>query len=633
MTTKAQGDEEIRESERLFRTMTDSAPVMLWMSGPDALCTFFNEPWLKFRGRTMEQELGNGWTEGVHPDDLRRCLDTYLAAFSRRENFRMEYRLRRADGEYRWILDTGVPRFDENGSFAGYVGSCIDVTDLKRAAEERAELIREQAARVQAEAAEVKFRGLLEAAPSSIVISNRDGTIVLVNAETEHVFGYSRDELVGRSLDSLLPHHFWQQYVRPVLGSDLSQWRIAPNAATELRGRRKNGSELPIEISVSPLRTPEETLVICVIHDITERKHAEEELDAERRWLQAIIQHSPTGIIVLAGSHGEQVFANPRAEELFGRLLPTEGLTTGEYVPQLALPNGTPISYEETAGYRALRGEAVAEQEVLIHHADGRIANVLLDASAIRDAHGTIIGAVVVLEEITRIRELERLREEWTSLVAHDLRQPVTVIAGYADQLRRLFDRHASPADLDRSLAHIRAAVANLNRMIADLLDASRIEARRLTLEVQTVDLPTLVQAVIDRTAPVARGRSVRLVVRGPIPSLEIDPGRIEQVLDNLISNADKYGYPRSEILIEIEQRDRDVQVSVTNRGDGIPPEELPHVFTRFYRTREAQAGPVKGLGLGLYVSKGLVEAHGGRIWAESTPGRTTTFHFSLPVP
>lgn len=128
--------EALAESEERFRNMADTAPIMMWTSGPDKLCTFFNKVWLDFTGRSMEQELGNGWSEGVHPDDLVRCVSTYAASFDARDSFRMEYRLRRADGEYRWVLDDGVPRFATGGVFVGYIGSCIDISNLKRAHEE-----------------------------------------------------------------------------------------------------------------------------------------------------------------------------------------------------------------------------------------------------------------------------------------------------------------------------------------------------------------------------------------------------------------------------------------------------------------------------------------------------------------
>ena len=124
-----------RESESRFMLVAKTAPVMIWMSGIDKLCTYFSEPWLEFTGRSLEAEMGNGWTDGIHPDDIKECLATYVDSFDRRVPFQMQYRFRRHDGEYRWVFDTGVPRLDEEGTFVGYIGSCVDITDRKRAEE------------------------------------------------------------------------------------------------------------------------------------------------------------------------------------------------------------------------------------------------------------------------------------------------------------------------------------------------------------------------------------------------------------------------------------------------------------------------------------------------------------------
>jgi two-component system, sensor histidine kinase and response regulator len=136
LTERKRTEEAVRESEARFRTMADSAPVLIWMSGTDGLCTFFNQGWLNFTGRTLEQELGNGWRDDVHPDDRQRCRESYYAAFGAREDFASEYRLRRADGEYRWVLDQGTPRFTAEGGFAGYIGAAADVTERRQAEEE-----------------------------------------------------------------------------------------------------------------------------------------------------------------------------------------------------------------------------------------------------------------------------------------------------------------------------------------------------------------------------------------------------------------------------------------------------------------------------------------------------------------
>jgi PAS domain S-box-containing protein len=141
---------QLHESDMRFRIMADTAPVLLWMAGSDAECMFFNQPWLAFTGRTLDMELGSGWAEGVHPEDFARCMDHYLAAFVARRPFRMEYRLRRADRQYRWLLDTGVPRYLATGEFAGYIGSCIDITESRLAHDDLDRRVRERTAELEA---------------------------------------------------------------------------------------------------------------------------------------------------------------------------------------------------------------------------------------------------------------------------------------------------------------------------------------------------------------------------------------------------------------------------------------------------------------------------------------------------
>ena len=154
ISERKRGEMALRESEARFRTMADTAPVLIWISDTTKLCTWFNKPWLDFTGRTMEQEIGNGWAEGVHQEDFERCLSIYSTSFDSRQPFTMEYRLRRHDGDYRWFLDNGIPRFSETHEFVGYIGTCIDITERKRAEKEFQTLNEELERRVVARTAE-----------------------------------------------------------------------------------------------------------------------------------------------------------------------------------------------------------------------------------------------------------------------------------------------------------------------------------------------------------------------------------------------------------------------------------------------------------------------------------------------
>ena len=259
---------ELRENEERFRLMADASPMMVWRAGVDARCNFLNKQWLEFSGRTLEQQLGEGWSEGVHPDDLAQCLETYRAAFAARKPFQMEYRLRRADGEYRWVLDAGAPDFQSGGRFAGYVGSCIDVTERKQAGE---------ALRLSEE----RFRMVVEAAPSAMLMVGEDGRITLANAQAEQVFGYPRSELLGMEVERLMPARLRAAH-RSLRDGFFADPRARTMGGRQLLGLRKDGSEFPVEVGLSPIRGREGLFVLSAVVDITERVKAEMEARQQR---------------------------------------------------------------------------------------------------------------------------------------------------------------------------------------------------------------------------------------------------------------------------------------------------------------------------------------------------------------
>jgi len=265
VTLQKQVQDALRESEARFRTMADTAPVMIWMSGTDKLCTFFNKGWLDFTGRRLEQELGNGWAEGVHREDFERCFEVYVNSFDARVPFTMEYRLRRGDGEYRWVLDNGAPRFASDGTFLGYIGSCIDITERKQAQD--------------------RFRLVVEASPNGIVLVDAQGHIMLVNTCVERLFGYGREELIGQGIEVLVPERFRGEHPAHRAGFHAATAARAMGAGRELFARRKDGTEFPVEIGISPIQSPEGTLVLSAIVDVSARKQAEAEARRHREEL------------------------------------------------------------------------------------------------------------------------------------------------------------------------------------------------------------------------------------------------------------------------------------------------------------------------------------------------------------
>jgi signal transduction histidine kinase len=277
---------------------------------------------------------------------------------------------------------------------------------------------------------------------------------------------------------------------------------------------------------------------------------------------------------------------------------------------------------------RALRGERGVREEFLMRHGKGTPTPFALRAGPIVGPDGSVLAAVAAFEDITAARELERLREEWSGVVAHDLRQPLGTISLSAQMLAHATDE----AKLLKYADQIHAAAQRLHRMVGDLMDLSRLDAHRLELVRQRVDVPVLVSAVAERMALQAPDRAFDVRVPGPGPDVEADPDRIAQVMENLLTNAVKYGKGGTPIITSVSWGDGDVAVAVTNEGRPLTAEELSRIFERFHRTASAKLEGIQGVGLGLYITRSLVEAHGGRITAESTPAGVTTFRFTLPV-
>jgi PAS domain S-box-containing protein len=265
ITDRRRHEAALQESESRFRRLADSVPVLIWMSGPDKAGVYFNKTWLDFTGRPLERELGDGWIELVHPDDLP-ALGACATAFAARQPFQTDFRLRRRDGEWRWMLDTGIPRFAPDGSFAGYIGSCIDITERKRAEDEL---------RYQLEL----VRTITDNAASGLVLMDKRGHPTFMNPALERMTGLKLDDIKKAPLHHALHHNYPDGRPFPMEDSpiDKSAETLLPIRDHEDVFIRKDGTFFPVSCNVAPLEREGETVgAVIEIRDITERRRAEE---------------------------------------------------------------------------------------------------------------------------------------------------------------------------------------------------------------------------------------------------------------------------------------------------------------------------------------------------------------------
>ena len=350
-----------------------------------------------------------------------------------------------------------------------------------------------------------------------------------------------------------------------------------------------------------------------VTRDITDRIIADE----ARARLAAIVDSSDDAIIgktldgtITSWNHGAERLYGYTADEIVGRPIAT------------IVPEERRAEFADIMA-RLKRGERIAHHETERVHKDGARIAVSVSISPIHDRTGRVIGASKIARDIRERRALERQKQELVEMVAHDLGSPLTVIKGFAQilQRRQTYD--------ERAVSKIVAEAGRMGRLVNDLLEAARLEAGRLELLRAPVDLIGLARDCAAQAALLAGDRRVRIEAPEHPVIGEWDGDRVAQVLTNLLDNALKYA-PDGDVEVRIVALDAEAQVSVTDHGPGLGPEELRRVFGHYFRSART-ARITAGTGLGLFICKGLVEAHGGRIWADSVPGQRTTFSFALP--
>ncbi len=341
----------------------------------------------------------------------------------------------------------------------------------------------------------------------------------------------------------------------------------------------------------------------------------------DQRRTEAML-HSINDGVIAVNNDAQIILVNAAAEEILD--LPPFSQTERLHVKEV-IHNGNLASIF----MKSLNTRKELAEEIQLEPPDRRLLEI--ETSQIETGPGERIGIIAVIRDITALRELEQAKSDFVSTVSHELRTPLTSIKAYTATLRRRdveFDENTR----QDFLQVIEEETDRLTRLVADVLDVSRIESGRLTLKKRDFDLTKLVRIIIGKLQSQFSMHEIKLVSPESIVPVCADPDKIEQVFVNLVDNAAKYSPSGGEIVLTLKAQERSVECSVRDSGVGVPKEHLPYIFDKFHRVDNRATREIYGTGLGLYVSKSIVEAQGGTIWAESVLGEGSTFRFTLPL-
>ncbi|HEX7152736.1 MAG TPA: PAS domain S-box protein [Thermoanaerobaculia bacterium] len=610
-------------SEERFRLVADQSPVMIWVTDEEGQCIYLNRAWYELTGQTVEESLGLGWINAVHPDDRELAKIVFLESNARKVPFRADYRLRRHDGAYRWIIDSAAPRLGPNGEYLGYVGSLIDVSERHEA---------EEALRDR----EAHFRLLANAMPQLVWMTDASMHVVYMNDRWSEITGLPAIDADDQG---------WTVVVPP---EDLEHMREVMTAALltgeafeyEHRLRDRHGEErwyltrgLPVHDSLGVI-----VRWLGTATDIHDFRVALEALRVSESRVRRLVDSNIIGVLVADGE-GHILDANDRSLSMLGYT--RDELDAGS----IKWTEITPREYL-TQDYVAIREAdmqgACDPYEKEYFRKDGSRVPVLIGFARFEAASVEYICFVLDLTEqkLWQSREQEarhtaeranRAKDEFLAILSHELRTPMTSILGWTSLLSMGV---VETETLTTALQSLQGSAKLLQQLIDDLLDVSRAISEKLTIEAAPVDVMSVVGAVIEsmRVPLNTKRLQLRLTAEPALPILG-DAKRLYQIIANLLSNAIKFTPDEGRIDLMVRRADGHVELCVRDTGSGVDPDFLPRIFDRFAQQDASSTRRHGGLGLGLAVVRELVHLHGGTVEAFSDGiGCGAEFRVRLPL-
>ncbi|MCT7963345.1 PAS domain S-box protein [Laspinema sp. D1] len=613
ITRRHQAEAALRESESRFRQLAENIRDIFWSAdlNPKELI-YVNPAYEKMWGRRCETLYQNpdDWLDAIHPEDRPRVEQGVSQKYLNGE-YDQEYRILRPDGSLRWIHSRAFPIRDQTGKLVRVAGLATDITDRKTA--ERA-----------LQASQARLAGLVEIAGDAILSVDAKQRITLFNQGAERIFGYCAAEVLGQPLDLLMPSRFVNNHRLWVENFGKTSVRAGSmGEGTEITARRSDGTEFPAEASISKLEIEGEQIFTAILRDISDRKRTEAALSQ----LAAIVEDSEDAIFSKT-LDGTVVSWNASAQKLFG-YSPAEAI--GQSILTLIVPSDRQ-SEETTLLEKIVQGESVQQFETVRMRKNETLIHVALTISPVKDGRGKMIGISTIARDISDRRQIERMKNEFISIVSHEIRTPLTSIRGAIGLLASGIYQN-KPERVQRMLEIALTDSDRLVRLVNDILDLERLESGRLELVKERCDAAKAIAQAVEGLQAIADQAGVRFSLPPGTATVWASPDALQQVLTNLLSNAIKFSPPQSIITLTVQPQWQGVLFAVQDSGRGIPPDKLEMIFNPFQQVDASDSRQKGGTGLGLTICQRIVHQHGGRLWVESTLGEGSTFYFTLDDP